>query len=94
MPKPDVFCEECYITKFPAWPMNYCAECVEKRVDNMTDYEEYLLQQIKKADKTIMKMDFNFHVLLGIIARLAGPKMHDIIFQEYERLSMIGEEEE
>ena len=59
----------------------------------MTEYEEYLLQQVKKADETILRMDFNFHVLLGLVARLGGTKMHDEIVQEYERLMMIQEEE-
>ena len=59
----------------------------------MTEYEEYLLQQIKIADETILRMDFNFNVLLGLVARLGGTKMHDEIVQEYERLMMIEEEE-
>ena len=93
MPKPDLFCGICYLTEVPAWPIHYCADCVEKRVTDMTEYEEFLLQQVKKADKTIMKMNFNFHVLLGIVARLGGTKMHDEVLQEYERLMMIEEEE-
>ena len=59
----------------------------------MTEYEEYLLQQVKIADETILRMDFNFNVLLGLVARLGGTKMHDEIVQEYERLMMIEEEE-
>jgi len=107
MPKPDRFCTRCYLAKVVAWPMNYCADCVKKRVKDMTEFEEFLLQQINNADKTIekmaakitaadktiLKMNFNFHVLLGIVARLGGAKMHDEILQEYERLSMIQEEE-
>tara|TARA_R100001509_G_C4734147_1_gene170927 strand:- start:275 stop:496 length:222 start_codon:yes stop_codon:yes gene_type:complete len=73
--------------------MNYCADCVKERVKDMTEYEEYLLQQVKQADKTIMRMDFNFSVLLGLVARLGGTKMHEEIVQEYERLMMIQEEE-
>jgi len=73
--------------------MNYCADCVKERVEDMTDYEEYLLQQVKQADQTILRMNFNFHVLLGVVARLGGAKMHDEIMQEYERLTMIQEEE-
>ena len=107
MPKPDLFCGICYLTNVPAWPIHYCADCVEKRVTDMTEFEEFLLKQTKNADKTIhrmaeeidkanktiLKMNFNFHVLLGIVARLGGVKMHDEIVQEYERLMMIEEEE-
>ena len=93
MPKPDLFCTRCYISRVSAWPTNYCADCVKERVKNMTEYEEYLLQQVKKADETILRMDFNFSVLLGVVARLGGTKMHDEIVQEYERLIMIQEEE-
>ncbi len=93
MPKPDIFCTRCYLSKVAAWPMNYCADCVKERVKDMTEYEEYLLQQVKQADKTIMRMDFNFSVLLGLVARLGGTKMHEEIVQEYERLMMIQEEE-
>ena len=93
MPKPDRFCTRCYLARVPAWPMEYCADCVKERVKDMTEYEEYLLQQVKKADETILRMDFNFSVLLGVVARLCGTKMHDEIVQEYERLMMIQEEE-
>jgi len=93
MPRPDRFCTRCYLAKVVAWPMNYCADCVKKRVEDMTEYEEYLLQQVKQADQTIMRMDFNFNVLLGVVARLGGTKMHDEIVQEYERLMTIEEEE-
>jgi hypothetical protein len=93
MPKPDRFCTRCYLARVPAWPMKYCADCVKERVKDMTEYEEYLLQQVKQADQTIMRMDFNFNVLLGLVARLGGTKMHDEIVQEYERLMTIEEEE-
>ena len=93
MPKPDRFCARCYLAKVVAWPMNYCADCVKKRVKDMTEFEEYLLRQVKQADQTILRMDFNFNVLLGVVARLGGTKMHDEIVQEYERLMMIQEEE-
>ena len=93
MPRPDRFCTRCYLAKVVAWPMNYCADCVKERVKDMTEYEEYLLRQVRQADKTIMRMDFNFNVLLGVVARLGGTKMHDEIVREYERLMMIQEEE-
>ena len=76
MPKPDLYCTRCYLVKVPAWPMNYCAECVKNRVKDMTEYEEYLLQQVKQADQTIMQMDFNFSVLLGVVARLGLSLIH------------------
>jgi len=87
------WCGNCYGIKNVFYhPMDWCYDCTRKAVKDMTEFEEYLLKEIKRADKTIQKMMYWNAVYRGCILKILGEDIYNTLEDEFERI-MLEEEE-